>query len=165
MLKIFYGRDYDEYNGMKVIHLTSKYFNHVYKRVWLDNDLVKEMILDVDKSKVIGNGIIDSPFLGLIPPEKLSGGIKNLIMMLFLDNIVFNGSSCGDNCLPWMLKIAENKDVYVNFKHYILLEEPFEVEILDTGIIAHSNKELTEGLMISDEKWVELNEKLYGKWE
>lgn len=41
----------------------------------------KEMILDVDKSIVLGNAVIDSPVLGKISPTALSGGVKTLILI------------------------------------------------------------------------------------
>ncbi|WP_405755292.1 DUF4869 domain-containing protein [Anaerovibrio slackiae] len=41
------------------------------------------MIFDVDKSKVIGANLIESPVLGPIPPERLSGGVKTLLLMAF----------------------------------------------------------------------------------
>ena len=48
---------------------------------WLDNDLTRRMIRDVDKSEYIGGVAVDSPFLGSIPIERLSGGVKTLILM------------------------------------------------------------------------------------
>ena len=68
------------------------------------------MIRDVDHSEVLDSGVIDSPLLGKIPPTKLSGGVKTLILVRFEPEKVFNASTCGDNCAKWLLKIAEKED-------------------------------------------------------
>ena len=59
MLKIYYG-DRDD-----VIYNTSVYFKYNYQPDWLQDADVKQMILDVDRSVVLGNGAIDSPVLEL----------------------------------------------------------------------------------------------------
>ena len=75
MLKIYYG-DMDN-----VIFNTSVYFKNVYQEAWITEPLAMEMIEDVDQSKVIAGGVIDSPVLGKIPPISLSGGVKTLILI------------------------------------------------------------------------------------
>ena len=63
------------------------YFNYNYEEEWFDNDLVKQMVKDVDKSDVISSECIKSPVLGQIPPMKLSGGVKVLIVLLYREKI------------------------------------------------------------------------------
>lgn len=72
-----------------------------------------QMILAVDDSKVLGTGVIDSPYLGLIPVERLSRGVKTLILMEHDSEHIFNASACGDNCAPWILKIGQEKDLVI----------------------------------------------------
>ena len=55
------------------------------------------MIKDIDGSEVKGPCMIDSPFLGPIPPERLSGGVKTLILMQNDPDHIFNASACGNN--------------------------------------------------------------------
>lgn len=62
------------------------------------------MIQDVDQSTVLGNGVIDSPVLGKIPPVGLSGGVNTLILVKFEQDKIFNASTCGDNCAKWLLR-------------------------------------------------------------
>ena len=57
------------------------WFKYNYKPEWLKDKFVQDMILSVDKSKYVEGLVIDSPFLGPIPPERLSGGVKTLIMI------------------------------------------------------------------------------------
>lgn len=103
----------------------------------------KEMILDVDKSTVLGNAVIDSPVLGKISPTALSGGVKTLILIKNEPDKIFNASTCGDNCAKWILKIAENRDVTINLRHLMNFGKgPFEIRILNTNQIVHDRKEL-----------------------
>lgn len=137
MLKIFYG-DMDE-----VIYNTSVYFKFNYQPEWLKDPDVQKMILDVDKSLVLGNGAIDSPALGVIAPVNLSGGVKTLILIDKVPDKIFNASNCGDNCAAWLLRIGQKKDVRVNLRHIMDFgNDPIEVEILNTGDIIHSMDEL-----------------------
>lgn len=101
------------------------------------------MIHDVDHSEVLGTGAIDSPVLGVIAPVNLSGGVKTLILIDKVKDKIFNASNCGDNCAGWLLKIGADKDVTVNLRHLMDFgKDPFEIEILNTGDIVHSMREL-----------------------
>lgn len=54
------------------------YFDNTYLDEWIIDKTTVDMVRDVDKSEVVGAGIIESPFLGPIPPVRLSGGVKEL---------------------------------------------------------------------------------------
>lgn len=137
MLKIIYG-DIDD-----VIYNTSVYFKYNYQPEWLLDPDVQGMILDVDKSVVLGTGAIDSPVLGVIAPVSLSGGVKTLILIDKVTDKIFNASNCGDNCAAWLLKIGRKKDVTVNLRHIMDFgEDPFEVEVLNTSEVLHTMDEL-----------------------
>ena len=60
MLNIIFGKIDD------VIYNTSVFFKNTYEKEWLLEEETKQMILDIDKSKVLGNGAIESPVLGII---------------------------------------------------------------------------------------------------
>lgn len=115
------------------------YFDNMYEDEWLTDPLSIEMIEDVDRSKVIGPHLIESPVLGPISPKELSGGVKTLILMAFDENDrVFNASVCGDNCAKWILQIAKQKDLTINLRHIMDFgEEPFAAKILNTGEVVH----------------------------
>lgn len=101
------------------------------------------MIKDVDKSEVMGTGVIDSPVLGKIAPERLSGGVKTLMLVKFMPDMVFNASTCGNNCAKWLLKIAENEDRTVNLRNIMNFgEESFDIHVLNTNQVVHSMREL-----------------------
>ena len=108
MLNIYYGDMED------AIYDPTTFFKNTVQDEWITDSLSVEMILDVDKSKVVGPHVIDSPVLGGIPPERLSGGVQTLILINNVPDKVFNASGCGDNCAKWLLKIALNKNVCYN---------------------------------------------------
>ena len=119
------------------------YFKNTYTDEWITDELSKKMIKDVDRSKVIGPRIIDSPVLGGITPRELSGGVKTLIAIYKVPGKIFNASACGDNCAKWILKIGEMQDITINLRHLMEFgDEAFEVKILNTGQIVHNMDEL-----------------------
>lgn len=137
MLNIYYGR------MSEAIFNTAVYFKNVYEDSWITDFFAKEMILDVDKSVVLGEAVIDSPVLGKISPLGLSGGVKTLILIKNEPQNIFNASTCGDNCAKWILKIAEKQDTTINLRHLMDFgDEKFDICILNTNQIVHSMKEL-----------------------
>lgn len=141
MLKIWY------YSGIEYMTDAPSYFDNVYEDEWMEDELVKAMIQDVDQSSVISPHIIESPVLGAITPKDLSGGVKVLILMLKDDSFVYNLSNCGNNCAKWVLKIAEKKELVVYLQHMIRFEGEFEIQIMNTGRIVRNRVEYVEGLL------------------
>ena len=137
MLKVIFGDMED------VIYNTSVFFKYNYQPDWLEDPEVQKMILDVDKSRVLGNGAIDSPVMGIIAPVSLSGGVKALILIDKVSDRVFNASNCGDNCASWLLRTGQKKDVTVNLRHIMNFgNEPFELEVVNTDEIVRNMDEL-----------------------
>ena len=133
--------------GIEYLNDAPAYFDNVYEDEWLEDDLVKEMIRDVDHSEVLTPHIIESPVLGAITPRELSGGVKVLILMLKDDSFIYNMSNCGNNCAKWVLKIAEKKDLTVFLRHIMRFEGEFEIQIMNTGRIVHNRSEYVRGLL------------------
>lgn len=138
MLTIIYG---DE---PRSIYNTNVYFKNTYESEWLESDLAKKMIQDIDDSEVLSGECIKSPVLGQIPPERLSGGVKTLLLMLNEPDRIFNASTCGDNCAKWILEIAKQKDLTINLRHMMNFgkDTDFEIKIKNGGEVVHSMKEL-----------------------
>ncbi|MCR5837643.1 MAG: DUF4869 domain-containing protein [Lachnospiraceae bacterium] len=137
MLNIYFG-DTDD-----VIYNTAVYFKNTYNEKWLTKELTKQMILDVDKSEVVSEKVINSPVLGMISPEQLSGGVKTLMLVAYDKKHVFNASTCGDNCAKWLLKIAENEKREINLRHIMNFGDgEFKIRVLNTNRIVHNMKEL-----------------------
>lgn len=137
MLNIFYG------DMPEAIFNTSVYFKNMYEDEWITDPLAQKMILDIDKSKVLDGGVIDSPVMGMIPATSLSGGVKTLILMKNEPEKVFNASACGDNCAKWILELAKQQDLTINLRHLMDFGDgTFTVSILNTKQVVHNMKEL-----------------------
>lgn len=137
MLSIYLGK-MDE-----AIYYPPVCFDNQYEDEWITDKLSVAMIKDVDQSDVISARLIDSPVLGPISARELSGSVKTLILMAFDDtDKIFNASACGDNCVKWILKIGESKDLKINLRHIMDLgNEKFEASILNTGEMVHNMAE------------------------
>lgn len=116
MLHVFYG------DLPTAICNTAVYFKNVYEDAWLTTPPVPQMIEDIDKSTVISGNVIDSPVLGKIPPLKLSGSVKTLILIQNVPDKIFNASACGDDCAPWLLRLAEGKTFHTKLNLLMLKE-------------------------------------------
>lgn len=104
MLYIYYG-DHED-----VINRSDIYFNSTYQDEWFEDELVREIILSVDRSSVISPHLIESPVLGPIGPKDLSGGTKTLILMYKDKEHIFNATNCGDSATgkTTMLEMLDN---------------------------------------------------------
>ncbi len=150
MLRIHYG----ELETENYIFNPDIFFNNTYEDEWIIDPTVKQMIKDIDGSEVIGQRLIDSPYLGPIPTERLSGGVKTLILMKYDHEHIFNASACGDNCAAWILNIAkeaeskENIDLTIRLGYLMNFgENEFDIEILNIGRIVHTIGELNETVL------------------
>lgn len=111
MLHIYYG------DMPEAIYNAPNYFNNVYLDEWLEDDLNRTMIRKVDKGEVMGPNAVNTKALGVIPPTRLSGGVRTLMLIHMMPERVFNASNCGDNCARWILEIARRQDITINLRH------------------------------------------------
>ena len=140
MLHIFFGSTDNE------IYNAPLYFLHQYEDDWIVDELSKQMILDVDRSTVLGPRLIDSPVLGAISPRELSGGVKTLILMAKDETgKIFNASACGDNCAKWILEISKHKELTITLHNIMKFDmEPYEIHIMNTNKIVRTFREYVE---------------------
>ena len=136
MLKIYFG----DMDG--VLHNVETYFKNQMEYSWLESDLAKQIIEDVDNSVVESPQCIRSNVLGQIPPTRLLGGTKALLLIWNEMERVVNASNCGDNCAKWLLKFGESRDITINLNHIMDFGPgEFEIEILNSHAIVHNMKE------------------------
>ena len=146
MLKIFFGDN----PGDNYIFNPDVFFNNTYEDKWITSGISKKMIKDIDRSEVKNSNIIESPFLGLISPERLSGGVKTLILMQNDTEHIFNDSACGNNCAQWILKLAKQKDITIRLGYIMDFgRSSFDIYIVNTGKIVHTMLELDEEIIIN----------------
>lgn len=130
MLNVYFGDMPD------AIYNTNIYFNNTYKDSWITRPMSKEIIQAVDRSEVIDEKTILSPVFGTMSPKKLSGGVKTLLLIAYDRSKIFNASTCGDNCAPWILRIAETRKVEINLRHLMDFgKAEFKIKVVNTGRI------------------------------
>ena len=61
-----------------------------------------------------------------ITPLHLSGGLKTLICIYKMPEKLWYGSTMGDNCCPWLEKIARRTDVKIMLRHFMDLPDSCE---------------------------------------
>ena len=94
------------------LHSATKYFDAVYEPEWFDDQLVK----------VVSRNVIESPVLGQIPPQWLSGGVKGLILILkYPKKLEYSSCIFGGNCAKWICKLGDIID------YTLIMQHPFEL--------------------------------------
>ena len=136
MLSIFFGEKENVMHG-------PSWFKFNYKEEWLADPFIGEMMADIDKSRYKGGQLIESDVLGPIPPEKLSGGLQTLICIYKRPDLMFNATSCGENCARWLLEIGKKENITVNLRYYMPFDDfgDIEVEILNENFTAKNAKD------------------------
>ena len=141
MLSIIFNRGSKDIENTNYVFSPDTWFKYNYEEAWFEDELVKEMVRDVDDSTVISAYSIDSPVLGIIAPERLSGGVKALIIMYKEPTLIVNASACGNNCAKWILEIGKRQDITVRLGYEMEFEEPFEISVKNSGNVIHSYEE------------------------
>ena len=136
MLNIFFG------DMPEAIYNTEVYFKNTYQDQWLEDDFAKRGIEKGDKSQVLDTHLIKSPVLGLIPPVMLSGGTKTLLLIKNNPDLVFNASTCGDNCARFILELARQRDVTINLRHIMRFGKRFKATVLNDGVVVDNMEQL-----------------------
>lgn len=136
MLNIFFG------DMPEAIYNTEVYFKNTYQDQWLEDDFAKRVIEKVDKSQVLDTHLIKSLVLGLIPPVMLSGGTKTLLLIKNNPDLVFNASTCGDNCARFILELARQRDVTINLRHIMRFGKRFKATVLNDGAVVDNMEQL-----------------------
>ena len=113
MLNIIISRGSADLDNKNYVFSPDTYFKYNYEEEWFNDNLVKTMVFDVDSSIVESPHMINSPILGQIAPERLSGGVKALIIMYKEPDLIVNASACGDNCAKWILEIGKRTDLTI----------------------------------------------------
>lgn len=139
MLSVTFG---DMFGTENYIYNTDLYFDNTFQDKWITSDFGKAVIKDVDKSDVFSAHVIESPFLGSITPNELSGGVKTLLLMAFDNSKIFNASTCGNNCAKWILKLGREKKLRINLRHVMDFgTEDFKIKVTNTGTVVHNMSE------------------------
>lgn len=136
MLSIYFGDKAEAYYG-------PTWFQFNYDPSWFADPFVNEMMKAVDKSEYKGGELIVSDVLGPIPPERLSGGLKTLILIYEKPEMMFDATSCGPNCTQWLLRIGQKKNVSVTLNYIMPMEKDAKItiRILNDGTVVTTGRE------------------------
>lgn len=105
MVSVFFGLD------KKSDFAPDEVFQAQFIPEWLEDENVKKMILDIDKTVVQSSRCLMSPVLGQIAPYYLSGGVKSLIMLYKTDWYYPDLINFGGNCEEWLLWVFNSRDL------------------------------------------------------
>ena len=136
MLNIYFG------DMPEAIYNTEVYFKNTYQDAWICDDFAKAVIKGVDKSEVIDKHLIKSPVLGMIPPMMLSGGTKTLLLIKNCPDLVFNASTCGDNCAKFIVRLARERDVTINLRHIMRFGKRIKARVLNDDVVVSNMEQL-----------------------
>lgn len=125
------------------IFKVNRYFDLNYKKEWIQNPLVKEIIKDIDESAVIGESVaIDSPLRGIISPRDLTSSVKTLILMIFQPNNEYYGG-ISTNCNKWIHEISKLHDIHIAIEN--IMEFPnvdnLNIHIVDSNKVVNTMQE------------------------
>lgn len=91
----------------EVLRTVTEYFPLIKEDEWFEDQLVKDMVLDVDQTTLVGTQMAMSPYFGSMPNSDLSGGVKGLIMIYkYPDEREYSSVIFGDNCVKWLCKLS-----------------------------------------------------------
>lgn len=111
----------------------SSYFNIFKEKEWFADPFVRKVIKDVDNSDVVKDEYIESPVFGGMSPERLSSGVKALILMKMCPQYVVYATRCGDNCAPFILELAGQQDVTILLHHCMTFPDDVHAIFVDSG--------------------------------
>ena len=137
MLKIYFGK-YDD-----MLYSGNDYFDMVVDEDCIETDFGKKVIKAIDNGVVYDKNLIVTEVLGGIPPERLSGGTKALLILMNTDKVMSMGA-LGDNCLPYLADISEVKDITLCTKSLRPLFENSDLKeayIINFDIKVHNQRE------------------------
>ena len=131
MLHIHFG----PMTGGVELYNVDKYFNTYLQqnKNLVDCDFAREVLMDVEGTKVISNYVIETKYLGIVSSEKICGGVKAILLLKNKPEVVIDGSQCGDNCAKWIQQIGREQDITITLYHIMKFKEPFEAVCLNTG--------------------------------
>lgn len=130
MLNIIIESNYEEMCKILPNRISNvrSYFDTGYEPEWFDDEFVRKIIKDIDKTTVVsGINLYNDVLLG-ISPESLSSGSKALII-LFEEDYVVNGDRLGDNCIGLLFEIAKQKDITITTSHILPLPTPGQLPV------------------------------------
>lgn len=113
-------------------------FRNNYEDEWFDEPMVQNIITSIDKNKILARGVFESEFLGIIGPDKLSGGCKALILAYKMPDMEQWIGLFGDNCIPLLIEFSQKTDLNIVVSYIPQnLPKTFDATFVHNGIVTH----------------------------
>ena len=108
--------------------ITSKYVAFVEREfagycedTWFEPEVIQKILKEVDSVEYLGHSRFDSPVIGIIGPEDLSGTVKTLISSYQHPDLVHPCDYLGYNVAQYLKLLSDAKDItytlnYCGFK-------------------------------------------------
>ena len=125
MLRIYFGSLPEE------IYNTEIYYENQYEKDWVMDEFARRIIRDIDASEVVAPDLIENDIFGSFSSTELSAGVKTLLLIRNVKNRIFNISNCGDNCAPYLLELAKDRDIKVTLHHAMNFGNSFAVKVIN----------------------------------
>lgn len=107
-------------------------FTDIMKPEWFEDPLVLKAIQEVDGNTIYyGKYRWESPVLGVIGAEQLSGGIKTAIAAYFLNDMYFPLAWMGDNLANTLEAFGKVKDIHFSTGGYLMDFNPGHMIYID----------------------------------
>ena len=135
MLKVWFGHD----APFKFVRGANHMVADVIKPEAFRDPFIQNMIKDIDSIKTDSEGRMYHPIFGAINQSMLSAGVSGLILA-YLTDYPTDITRMGDNCMPWLIKIAENKDITCVCNRIPIFDQDFTFQDLKTGEIYHTRE-------------------------
>lgn len=143
MLNIIFGRENVPKELVPKVILDSRvYFQLKKKPEWFEDPFVREFLKVVDNTTVLFEEALKDYKGRGISPLMISTGCKTLCCIYFnTTGQIFYGSAMGNNCLPFLVRIAQKKDITIFLEHYAdFPRESFsQVDICCNGVILNQD--------------------------
>lgn len=98
---------------IKNYYMYSRTLLHLGHPEYLETEFAKRAVKEIDNTDLVSPYNAISPVLGSISTERLSGGVKTLIMLYSIRDMTTSGSLMGGNCYRLLFEISRDLDIYL----------------------------------------------------
>ena len=139
MLNVVFGREpFEEW--VDFIPDARIYFSQHKRPEWFEDPFVKKFLAFIDGTEVLFEEALKDKFGHGISTEMISTGCKTLCCIYLGErDKVFYGTTMGENCYPFLLELARERDITIVSEHYPLIEDKY----FDEGLIRIDGKPIT----------------------
>ena len=106
MLKLYFHEPVTDPN----VFYIDDYFNLVKDKTWF-NSMAVRLIEEIDGNRHIGDGVSESPVLGIISPGELSGSIKTIIYAMNNPDVICPLQWVGQNLSEILVDVSNAYDM------------------------------------------------------